>query len=325
VLPFAFEQAAPQAPQFAVVESVVSQPFDASPSQLPNPLLQAMAHVEELQDGVPLLLLHAWPQAPQLVRLFAVSVSQPLLLLPSQSAKLPVHTGAQVPDTHVVVPCALVQEVPQAPQLVRVVLMFVSQPFERLPSQSAKPAKQVGAHAPAEHVAVPFALVQLLPQPPQLPVLVLRFASQPFCGLPSQFANPELQVGAQVPAAHVVAPFALVQAEPHAPQLAVLVCVFVSQPLPTFESQLPKPGSHAIEQAPREQLAVPFALEHADPQLPQLAVLVLVFTSQPFVETPSQLAKPELHVPSVHVPVGHEALPFGRLQVAPQLPQFVSV
>jgi len=104
VFPFALEHAAPHAPQFAVVDSVVSHPLDASPSQLPNPLLHAIAHVEALHDGVPLFELHAWPQAPQLVRLLAVSVSQPLLLFPSQSRKAPVQTGVQAPATQLVVP-----------------------------------------------------------------------------------------------------------------------------------------------------------------------------------------------------------------------------
>ena len=104
MFPLAFEHAAPQAPQFAVVDSVVSHPFDASPSQLSKPLLQAIAHAEALHDGVPWLELQACPQAPQLVRLFAVSVSQPLLLFPSQSLNAPVHTGVHTPATQLVVP-----------------------------------------------------------------------------------------------------------------------------------------------------------------------------------------------------------------------------
>jgi hypothetical protein len=116
VVPFALEHAAPHAPQFCVVDSAVSQPFDTSPSQLPNPLLQAIAQVELLQEGVPWFELHACPQAPQLVRLFAESVSQPLLLLPSQSLNAPVQTGVQTPATQLVVPWALLQLTPQEPQ-----------------------------------------------------------------------------------------------------------------------------------------------------------------------------------------------------------------
>ena len=90
-------------------------------------------------------------------------------------------------------------------------------------------------------------------------------------------------------------------------------------------SQFPNPGSHAIEHAPSEQLAVPFALLHALPQLPQFAMLEFVFTSQPLVDTPSQFANPEEHAPSVHVPEGHDSLAFVKLHVEPHAPQFVSV
>jgi hypothetical protein len=271
------------------------------------------------------LLLQASPHPPQLVRLFAVSVSQPLLLLPSQSAKLPLHTGVHEPATHDVVPCALVHEFPQAPQAVMLVETFVSHPFVALPSQSPKPAKHVGEHTPPAHEAVPFGFVQLLPHPPQLDVLVFRLDSHPFAALPSQFAKPALHVGAHVPEAHVVAPFAFVHVEPHVPQFARFVWVFVSQPFPRLLSQFPKPGSHAIEQAPSEQLAVPFALEHALPQLPQFDTLELVFTSQPFVVTPSQFAKPELHDPRMQLPEGQDALAFGSVHAEPQAPQLVSV
>ena len=104
MFPFALEHAAPHAPQFAVVDRAVSHPFDARPSQFPKPLSQAIAHVDPLHDGVPWFELHACPQAPQLVRLFAVSVSQPLLLFPSQSLNAPVHTGVHTPATQLVVP-----------------------------------------------------------------------------------------------------------------------------------------------------------------------------------------------------------------------------
>jgi hypothetical protein len=325
VFPFALEHAAPHAPQFAVVDSVVSHPFEARPSQLPKPLLHAIAHVDALHEGVPWFELHACPQAPQLVRLFAVSVSQPLLLLPSQSLKAPAQTGVQTPATQLVVPCAFVQAFPHAPQAERLVCTSVSHPFPGLPSQSAKPAKQVGAHAPPAHATVPFALVQLLPHPPQLFTPVFRFASHPFVAMPSQLANPVLHVGAQLPAAHAVAPFGFVHVVPHAPQLFRFVCVFVSHPLETLLSQLPNPGSQAMEHAPSEQLAVPFALLQALPQLPQFATLELVFTSQPLVVTPSQFAKPEEHALRVHVPEGHDSLAFGKLHVEPHAPQFVSV
>jgi hypothetical protein len=94
-----------------------------------------MAQVPELQEGAPLVALQERPQPPQLVRLLLVSVSQPLPLMPSQSLKLPVHTGTQAPPTQDVLPWAFEQTFPQAPQLAVLVVRFVSQPFAAFPSQ----------------------------------------------------------------------------------------------------------------------------------------------------------------------------------------------
>jgi hypothetical protein len=67
---------------------------------------------------------------------------------------------AQMPDA---------QRCPQAPQLRKSLLRFVSQPFKDWPSQFAKPELQFAiTHAPPEHAAVPFAATQIVPQTPQL-------------------------------------------------------------------------------------------------------------------------------------------------------------
>lgn len=58
VFPFPFVHVMPQLPQFRVVLIAISQPLEASPSQLPKPALHAMAHALALQEGVPLLVLH---------------------------------------------------------------------------------------------------------------------------------------------------------------------------------------------------------------------------------------------------------------------------
>jgi hypothetical protein len=44
---------------------------------------------------------------------------------------------------------------------------------------------------------------------------------------------------------------------PQLPQLAVLVCVFVSQPLAALPSQLPNPARQVGAQAPAVQVVVP--------------------------------------------------------------------
>lgn len=126
--------------------------------------------------------------------------------------------GTHAPATQLVVPCAFVQVLPHAPQLVVLTWMFVSHPFAVLPSQSANPALHVGTQTPAEHAVLPLAFEHAFPQAPQLAVFVFRFASHPFAGSPSQLANPELQLGVHVPAEHAVVPLALVHAFPHVPQ-----------------------------------------------------------------------------------------------------------
>jgi hypothetical protein len=102
-------------------------------------------------------------------------------------------------------------------------------------------------------------------------VLVLVFVSQPLVGLPSQLPKPAAQLGAQTPAVQVVEPLALVQPLPQAPQCAVVLFRFVSQPLlRALLSQLPQPALQVIEQAPSEQEALPFVLLQALLQVPQL-------------------------------------------------------
>jgi len=72
----------PQA--FTLLVRVVSQPLPALASQLPKPAAQAIEHVPEAQLGVPLTVLQALPQLPQLERFVLVLVSQPLALTLSQ-------------------------------------------------------------------------------------------------------------------------------------------------------------------------------------------------------------------------------------------------
>ncbi len=82
------------------------------------------------------------------------------------------------------------------------------------------PALQATPHAPAVHVAVPFAGTgQLFVQLPHRVGVVLRFASQPFVAFASQLPKPALHVNPQTPAAHVSEAFARAgQAVGQAPQ-----------------------------------------------------------------------------------------------------------
>jgi hypothetical protein len=85
----------------------------------------------------------------------------------------------------------------------------------------------------------------------------------------------------------------LEQAMPQPPQWALLVRVWVSQPLVWMPSQLPKPAMQEVmEHAPAEQTEVALESVHALPHAPQLVALLRRSVSQPLLAAPSQLPKP---------------------------------
>lgn len=84
----------------------------------------------------PFGFVHLVPQLPQLLTSASVLVSQPLFGLLSQLLQPALHEGEQTLEVQAVVPCAFVHAVPQVPQLLRLLVVFVSQPFLTLPSQS---------------------------------------------------------------------------------------------------------------------------------------------------------------------------------------------
>jgi hypothetical protein len=81
------------------------------------------------------------------------------------------------------------QMVPQLPQLVTSLLVFVSQPLRltfSLALQSLYPAVQLDMlHTPAAHAGVPFTLLHASPHPLQFAVLVFTFVSQPAAAVQS--------------------------------------------------------------------------------------------------------------------------------------------
>jgi hypothetical protein len=310
----------PQTPQLvALVRTSVSQPFAGLLSQSAKPALQlATEHIPPAHAAVALGRLHARPHIPQLVAVVRVSVSQPLAALPSQSAKPALQAPiTQRPAEHAGVALAAAQVVPQAPQLVAVLVRAVSQPLALLPSQLPKPALQVIPHAPIAHVAVPFAgTAHARPQPPQCAVEVLTFTHAPL-----QSVCPVGQLDTHAPAAHTRPP---VQALPQRPQCAPLARVSVSQPLAAFMSQSAKLGRHSEPQRPAAQVAREFGgTGHALPHAPQLVGSVAVTASQPFVAAPSQLPKPALQV-SPHAPSLQAAVALAPPgQRTPQSRQFI--
>lgn len=89
-------------------------------------------------------------------------------------------------------------------------------------SQLPKPAVQVGTQAPLGHDVVPLAFEHVVPQAPQLAVVVSD-VSQPFETLPSQLPKPVLHAMAHDPSAQLAAPLLLLHTEPQAPQFVTLV------------------------------------------------------------------------------------------------------
>jgi hypothetical protein len=112
-------QTAPQAPQFVSVPRLASQPFAASPSQLPKPLVHAcrlqapLKHVADAFANV-----QACPQVPQFATLPFRFVSHPLAAFRSQSPKPDVHATPQAPPEQLGVPFVALQIRPHPPQFV---------------------------------------------------------------------------------------------------------------------------------------------------------------------------------------------------------------
>ena len=206
--------ARPHAPQWAsVVLVLVSQPFEATPSQLPKPALQvATAHAPAAQAAVALGSEHARPHAPQCAAVERVLVSQPFEGLPSQSPKPVAQVNPHAPDAHEGVALAGDGHAfPQRPQWASDEVRLAHSP-----EQLVSPAAQVERHVPAEQTSP---ATHARPHEPQLARSVSTLTSHPLVALASQFAKPALHAKPHAPAAHVADAFAgAVQALPQRPQ-----------------------------------------------------------------------------------------------------------
>jgi hypothetical protein len=188
----------------------------------------------------------------------------------------------------------LLQTVPQAPQFCGLLAVFTSQPLLGLLSQLRKaPVHADTAHAPLVHAAVALGRLQTLPQAPQFAVLLPLSTSQPLAGLLSQSRNDPVHAWSwQAPPVHTALALAMVQARLHAPQFALLVLVFTSQPLLGLPSQSRKPALHTKEQPPAVQTAAALAgAVQTVPQAPQLRGSVWVL-----VQLPAHSVRPEAQV-----------------------------
>ena len=154
----------------------------------------------------------------------------------------------QTPAAQVPVPLATAgQALPQWPQWARSVVVSTSQPsVRRLALQSAKPASQGLAQAPAEQVAI--VLAGTGAQSPLVQQLVLAMQALP------HILKPSVQGLLQV----LAAPHEAVVLGGPAGQSAC-----VQQPADGTHRLVPgqslKPVSHEIPQAPPEQIAAPCA------------------------------------------------------------------
>jgi hypothetical protein len=157
-----------------------SHPSESVPLQLSQLGASQLAIMHEPlpQVAVACARLQAVPQPPQLASVLS-GVSQPFGCPPLQSPNPGVHIVIrQTPVAQLSLAFARLHDVPQPPQLVRL-LSWVSQPLASPPLQSPQPPLQLWIrHVRSAHVAVAFARLQLPPQRPQL-VSVRRSVSQP--------------------------------------------------------------------------------------------------------------------------------------------------
>lgn len=268
----------------------VSQPLDRSASQLPQPELHAIEHAPLTHVGAPAELLQTLPHAPQWFTFVTRFVSHPLPVSPSQLPQPLTHAAnVHVPVAQEATAFGSEQATAHPPQSVSV-LVPVSQPLFGFASQSAKPARQVGPHAPAVQLVDPLALVHWMPHAPQSLTLA-RLVSQPLSALPSQLAHPVSHVIAHTPLRHEPVPWLVLHALLHAPQLATLESRSVSHPLVLTWSQLPYPRSQARLHEPAKHWGTEWgAAAHDFPQAPQWSVEASSDTSHPFAADLSQSA-----------------------------------
>jgi hypothetical protein len=309
------------APQWLASDSkFTSQPFEATPSQLANPVAQlAMAHCPETHASVAFARLQTAPQLPQLFTSRFKLTSQPSIGLPLQSAypglQLPM---VQTPALQLETALGREQVALHAPQLCALALRLTSQPFEATPSQSPNPVlHEAMVQAPAAQAAVAFGSAQALAHPPQFAGSVDVLTSQPLDGTTSQSAHPVVQEATtQIPEEHADEAFGSVHTLPQVPQFVLLVCTLTSQPSVATLLQFANPASQlATEHTPTTHDSVALGRLQTVPHAPQFDGSVCRLTHDP-----KQLVRPEpqreVHFPALQTsPEGH---------AVPQAPQFAA-
>jgi hypothetical protein len=127
-------------------------------------MLSRCLQVRARQNGV--AAGHTLPQAPQLLGP-SMLVVQPFCGF-AQAAQPSLHVGVHLLALQLVALAFVALHVRlQPPQLIVSDEVAFSQPLFGSPSQSLKPAAQLGLQAPPLHAVVPWLFVQAVPQPPQ--------------------------------------------------------------------------------------------------------------------------------------------------------------
>jgi hypothetical protein len=254
----------------------------------------ATTHAPAAHPAVPFVTVHARLHAPQFATLVRRSTSQPLSVLPSQSANPVAQLAtAHAPAAHTAVALGNEQARPHIPQCATLARVSTSQPLLALRSQSAKPASQVMPHAPPAHVGTPWLVEHATPQPPQWFTLFVVLTSQPLPTFWSQSPNPTAHIS---PTAHALAaqlaesPGGAGHTALHRPQCLDDVSVLVSQPSLGSPLQSPNPAAQlATVHAPILHSAVALQSAHLCLHAPQWFTSCDKSTSQPLVASSSQL------------------------------------
>ncbi len=174
---------------------------------------------------------------------------------------------------------------------------------------------QDAVQSPCEHTCPE---AQVCPHDPQLRLSVWVFTSQPSAGMWLQSKYPDAHAfTAQAPDVHTDVALGRLHARAHAPQLALSVLRFASQPVDARWSQSAKPMAQVVTaQAPAAQvLTVAWARLQTVPHIPQLAGSLAKLAQ--YEGGPAQIASGVAQVVPQWPP--EQTWPEG--QVVPQAPQ----
>ena len=288
------------APQlFESLAVLTSHPLAALPSQSAYPALQApITHAPAAHVAAALAKRHTLPHAPQLfASVPRTLVSQPLLAVPSQSAKPALHppTTHRLDEHALTLTLASEHRAPHAPQLAGSEAVLTQSP-----EQSVVPETQEVAQLPAVQT---WPEAQVVAQVPQCALSPLTLVSHPFAGLPSQSANPAAHMpSVHAPATHDAPALAKRHATPHPPQLFTSAPrTLDSQPFAAVPSQSANPALHppTTQRPDAHAFTLTLAREHAAPHAPQLFGSTCVLT-----QSPEQLVAPATHEVA-HAPEEH--------------------